>query len=247
MVKDMVLNIAVCDDEIHYRQKIQGLIELKLKNSDYHNYKIDIYESCEVLLANKQKIKEYEVIFLDINFENKSGMEAASEIVKINKDVFLIFVTSFIEYSLDGYRVNAFRYILKNNMEFFIDEAIEALLERLSQKRAILEFDFVEEKMSVKVEDIIYITSEKHKLVFYIQTETGIKAYSIYSKLDTIEDELKKYYFIRIHKSYLCNYRHIVSFRNYEVSLDIGLKLTSSRNRYTEARNKYYELKGGLK
>lgn len=242
----MVLRIGICDDEDCYRQKTRAIVENRLNELGYNERELLLYEDCNRLLEDKEVIESLDVIFLDINFGDGNGLNAAAKIKALNKDVLIIFVTSYIEYSLEGYKVNALRYVLKNNMEFSVNEALEAAIEKINSKRSVLEFEFSEGKKAVKVEDIIYVESEKHRLVFHIKSDDKIEKYSMYGKLDDIEAKLSDKLFIRIHKSYLINYRHIRALKNYMVMLDNGVNLNSSRNRFKEARDRYYELKGGL-
>ena len=64
-------------------------------------------------------------------------------------------------------------------------------------------------------------------------------------KLDRIEEDLNNEEFIRIHKSYLVNYRHIQMISNYQVVLDENHILPIPRDKYRKVREVYYCLKGG--
>ncbi len=61
---------------------------------------------------------------------------------------FIVFVTGFIQYSLAGYKVNAIRYIIKDNttLKFDIEEALNTILKKLGKKGDEVIYDFVEEK-----------------------------------------------------------------------------------------------------
>ena len=56
---------------------------------------------------------QFDIAFLDIDMGAYSGLELARHIRSLNLDTILIFVTNYVQYSLEGYEVQAFRYLLK--------------------------------------------------------------------------------------------------------------------------------------
>jgi hypothetical protein len=60
----------------------------------------------------------------------------------------------------------------------------------------------------IPVEDILYIESNKRKLTIYTTGET----YDCYEKLDSIEQCLHRFAFIRCHQSYLVATKYITSY-----------------------------------
>ncbi len=58
---------------------------------------------------------QFDIAFLDIDMGAYSGLELAHHIRSMNLDTILIFVTNYVRYySLEGYEVQAFRYLLKS-------------------------------------------------------------------------------------------------------------------------------------
>lgn len=74
----------------------------------------------------------------------------------------------------------------------------------------------------------------------------GETMYQIYDKLDTIEKNLVKHGFLRIHKSYLVNMKHIRRISNYTAVLDTGEELPVPRPRFQKARELFVDYKGTL-
>lgn len=94
-------------------------------------------------------------------------------------------------------------------------------------------------------DNLIYVESRKHKSVFYYQEEE-LTRYQIYEKLDEIEKTLKDFSFLRIHKSYLVNMRHIRKINNYIAELSTGEELPIPRIRYQKVKKEFVEYKGLL-
>ena len=99
----------------------------------------------------------------------------------------------------------------------------------------LLEFSFVEGKMRISVEDIVYIETSRHKNYFY--TDDGV--YSIYRKLGELEEELSEYGFLRVHLSFLVNMRYIDKISSYVLTLKNGKELSVPKSRYREVKKQY--------
>ena len=56
---------------------------------------------------------QYDIILLDIEMSELSGMDTAREIRKTNQDVVLVFITNMAQYAINGYEVGALDYVLK--------------------------------------------------------------------------------------------------------------------------------------
>ena len=76
---------------------------------------------------------QYQIIFLDINMKQMDGIETAKNVRAYTEESFVVFVTAYIDYSLEGYQVGASRYILKNNLNFReqIYECMDAITKKM--------------------------------------------------------------------------------------------------------------------
>ena len=101
----------------------------------------------------------------------------------------------------------------------------------------VVEYVFVEGKIPLKTEDIIYIETSKHKNTFYTKEEN----YSIYKKLSEIEGELKEFGFVRIHQSFLVNMQYVEKISSYVMTLTTGQELSVPKARYPQVKKEYQE------
>lgn len=237
-----MLHIAVCDDEKYYRELMNQLI-IKYLNNYQIDYNIDIFTSGKNLCEQGLGRAKYNIIFLDINMNEVDGIKTAYKIRTIDKDVNIVFVTGFINYVLEGYKVNAIRYILKDNLEISLEECLNAILEKIKNQKKKVGFSFIEGEKRVNTDKIFYIESQKHKLTFYI-LDSDLEKYNIYDKLDNIEPQLKEYGFLRIHKSYLVNMKYIERINNYRAVLTSGQGLSIPKLRYQSVKEAFVLYKG---
>lgn len=238
--------IAICDDEKYFRIREKQLIK-KYMEKKACKCKIDVFHSGKEILELKKTISQYNIIFLDINMEEIDGIETAKEIRKITKDAYIVFVTAFVTYALEGYKVDAVRYLLKDDecLEKAMNECLETILYKMDYDENKMLFEFQEGKKEIYLEDILYIESNLHKLIFHMAGEDGTK-YTMYARLDDINVLLQKNGFCRIHKSYLVNLRYVESVERYKVALFNGGSLGISKSRYLDTRNEFVCYRGEI-
>lgn len=241
-----MFRIAICDDENFFAEKLRKLI------SDYLIerglvFEIDIYSSGEALVELGIELIKYTAIFLDINMDKAEGIKTAEKIRKISREVFIIFISAYLNYSLEGYRFDALRYLLKNSTNFAstVYECMDALMNKLNYFVAKRVFDFKEGKKEVSLERLLYVESNLHKLEFHIM-EDNMKIYTMYEKLNTLEDKLAVNGFIRIHQSYLVNTKYIKNVIRYKVVLTNGIELIIPKARYTYVKEQFRSYQGKL-
>lgn len=237
-----MLQIAICDDECFYREKLQQLLADYLENRQL-TYNICFFISGEEFLAQNETSVKYDIVFMDISMKELNGIETAMRMRFFHSDTFLVFVTAFIDYALEGYKANAIRYIMKDTLDTAVKECMDAILQKMRTAQVV--FSFMEGERKLCTDNILYIESIKHKSIFHCM-EMGLTDYQIYSKLDTIEQRLSDHGFLRIHKSYLVNMKHIRKINNYMAYLDIGLRLPIPRSRFQSAKEAFVTYKGAI-
>ena len=237
-----MLQIAICDDEQFYREKIKYLLEEYLQAKGML-YTLHLFLSGEDFLEQCENNVRFDIVFLDISMEEVDGIQAAQRIRSFHSDTYIVFVTAFIDYALEGYKVNAVRYLMKDTLEIALEECMNAILQKMQVARVT--FSFLEGVKRLYTDNILYVESRGHKSIFHYM-ESEMVSYQIYDKLDSVERNLEGYGFLRIHKSYLVNMKHIRKISNYIVSLDTGEELPVPRLRFQAVKEGFVAYKGAL-
>ena len=237
-----MLQIAICDDEQFYREKIKYLLEEYLQAKGML-YTLHLFLSGEDFLEQCENNVRFDIVFLDISMEEVDGIQAAQRIRSFHSDTYIVFVTAFIDYALEGYKVNAVRYLMKDTLEIALEECMNAILQKMQVARVT--FSFLEGEKRLYTDNILYVESRGHKSIFHYM-ESEMVSYQIYDKLDSVERNLEGYGFLRIHKSYLVNMKHIRKISNYIVSLDTGEELHVPRLRFQAVKEGCVAYKGAL-
>ena len=165
------------------------------------------------------------------------------------KNAYIVFVTGFIQYSLAGYKVNAIRYIIKDNdtIKSDIEEALDTIFEKLGKRSDEVIYDFVEEKSKkVMISNIVYIESSLHRISFHVYEDGRDKIYTIYKKMDDIEIEFKAEELVRVHQSFIVNMKYVCDIKRYCVKLINSIEIPVSKQRYKNAILEYARQKGEI-
>jgi DNA-binding LytR/AlgR family response regulator len=186
---------------------------------------IKIVAKCNNAIEAFSYLRNHKVdlIFLDINMPEISGISFAKS---INKDIKIIFTTAYRDYALEGFELQAVDYLLK-------PISFERLLKAVNNY-----FDIYNEtKNSIILEnnnnDFMFVRSDRRMIKIDFEAIIYIESYSDYIKIhmanetittretiSAIEAKLPKETFIRIHRSYIISMAHITSFTNEEITIN---------------------------
>ena len=158
--------------------------------------------------------KPVDIIYLDIQMPEISGMEFARF---VEQDTRIIFTTAFSEFALEGYRVDALDYLLKPITYTKFLEATKKAVKWFEMKTNALGKDANavqnqedEEQIFVKADhklirvlfkDILYIEGWKD----YVKIHLSVQPHPILSLMSMkgLEETLPSTKFIRIHRSFI--------------------------------------------
>ncbi|RDY30451.1 LytR/AlgR family response regulator transcription factor [Lachnotalea glycerini] len=237
-----MLKIAICNDEIFHIKKIKYQLDDLLFHYNINDCEIKTYDSLTKFCSLDLEVCQYQVVFFYIDRPDINFLEETRKMRELNKEAFLVVVSEFIYYAIEGYKVNAFRFILKDKIHDMLPECLESIIQKLEISNLKVKFDFLEGETVILRDHIIYIESKKHKVIFHLLLKSEV-TYSLYDKLDHIEEILDRNKFMRIHKSFLVNQKYISSIIRYKVQLRTGEFLPVPRQKYKLVEDKYYEIK----
>lgn len=205
------IRCMIVDDEPMARE----ILENHLKQIDT----IEVIASCKNAIEAFNIINSHDVdlIFLDINMPEISGLSFAKS---INKKIKIIFTTAYREFALDGFDLKAVDYLLKPiSFERLIQSISKYQHEHLPQQTDTIhsprlehsDFIFVRsERKMIKINfaELDYIESLSDYLKLYVNEKVIVTRETISS----IEAKLPKVDFMRVHRSFIVSIRKIESF-----------------------------------
>ncbi len=166
--------------------------------------------------------KKIDLIFLDINMPDLSGIQFLKT---LKKPPLVVFTTAYSEYALESYDYDAVDYLLKPiEFERFVKAANKAgeMLRVKSKDMSILsgERDYLFIKSGtnfykVKTKDIYYIKGTGNYVTFVLDQKEILSLMTMSKALESLPEEL----FVRVHKSYIVNSLHVDLIENEEVRI----------------------------
>ena len=182
-------------------------------------------------INNEEQAKEailtsdFDILFMDIHLQSMSGIELVRSLQPLDCQV--IFVTAYDQYAIEAFEVDAVHYLLKPINSKKLRSAIDRIIEKKQESdkitierivKALSDTNLHQKRIPFNVQsgiefimpdDIIYIAGENNYSVLHF---TSGKKLMVSKTLSTVEKMLLDYTFLRVHKSYLLNLKHIVRY-----------------------------------
>lgn len=233
-----MIRIAIVDDEEIIlncmRRKIINLFErMNIENEIYSFVNGDI-------LIKECNEKHFDIIFLDIDMPDVSGIDIARKLRIKGSKVDIIFVTNKEDMVYESIKFSPFRFIRKSKFDSEIEEAIDEFINKISQKTVLKTFSTDNGKKTIDIEKIVSVEVQSHKLIIVMENKN--ENFIANGNLKDIEPELIQNGFIKIHQSYIVNYRYINLIKPKEIVMDNGDILPLSRSRYKSTQIEFMKL-----
>ncbi|MEG2786356.1 MAG: LytTR family DNA-binding domain-containing protein [Romboutsia sp.] len=230
-----MIKIAICEDEKEQQELLKTYIDQIFKGLSVQS-KLEVFNSGEELLESYPK--DIDILLLDIQMGQINGMETARKIRSIDYKVEIIFITSLIEYALEGYEVRAYRYLIKPVNYDNLKENIINCIKEVDIKNKYIMVKEQGNQIKLDINEITYVEVQKETITIHTLSEV----YRINGTMNNIEKEIDCNRFFRCHKSFLVNLEHVKSIKQYIAILENSEEVPVSRYRFKETKDKFFDL-----
>jgi len=235
-----MISIAICDDSIKMVNSLDESIKEYAGNTDKKIRTFLFTDGVEMLENYSGK---FDIIFLDIKMPQMNGIEVAKKIREKDANVIIIFLTSLVQYALDGYKVNASNYLVKPITKKRLESELEWWIRKIEQKdEPYICFHNDKGNYKVLLKDISYIETYNRNLLIH----TGQQNVVCYWKMKDMEDKVASYGFARNHSSFIVNLFYVENIEKNDVKLSTGERLPISKTKKKEFMEKLAEYWGHL-
>lgn len=226
-----MIRIAILDDEVRYLEKEKKIAE------EYFSKKgqicsVEIFQNVQWFLSGLQE-EQFDIYILDIDMPGKNGLEAAREIRRLYPEPVLIFVTNFVDYAIEAYEVNTYRYIPKKVLEEKLNAALDTLLPQILEKEE--KYYIIEKKSNIEkigYTDILYLKKDgRYTVIVHKRGEARVRKSmaDLYNELDSPE-------FLFIDKGIVVNIRHVMGLKEHMVRMRDGMRLPVGMPRLAQVK-----------
>lgn len=179
--------IAICNENKKDSEKIRQCVQQYTEQREIIAEQ-KIYALGIPLIDDAKTGIQYDIYILDIEMQDIFGITAVKELKKASKDAIVIFVTSHLQYALESFELEIFRYIPKETLEERLPEALEAAFLKLEREaEAYYLINDAKRVQKVFYKDVIYVYKEDKNSNFVLTDGTEIKIrlpiFAVYQKL----------------------------------------------------------------
>jgi DNA-binding LytR/AlgR family response regulator len=217
-ISKLILKYVIIDDE----EIDRAVVEAEAAKFSF----LQKIASCPNPLEAIEIIKRSDphVIFLDIEMPGFSGTDLLRK--KIAANALTVFITSYPEFALESYELEAFDYLLKPLSSERFARCVHRLRDFYNMRVKAFAFDTEQEtdfiivkqgydKYKIPMHDITYLEAMKD----YTKIVTASKQYLVLTTLNGITEKLPQDVFVRIHRSYVVNKKKIDGIQKNKINI----------------------------
>jgi DNA-binding LytR/AlgR family response regulator len=216
----MLSRVLIVDDEAHAREDLSDLLTA-LERVDQVDAVADVNDALIRLQEHR-----YEALFLDIRMPGLDGLQLAAVLRRFAEPPPVVFVSAYEEHAVDAFAVEATDYLLKpvssDRLALTLDRiegvatrpAPEETEPRPTDEEEQLPFVGVEvgdRTVLIERVEIRYVEAEGD----YVRLHTASDSYLVRRSLSSIAEAWERFGFVRIHRSYVVNLRHVDQIEPY--------------------------------
>ena len=219
----MTYRIAICDDEQPQIEYLTSVVSA-WSNENGHICEMHTFPSAEAFLFAYEDDKAYDILLLDVEMRNLTGVDLAKCIRKENEAVQIVFVTGYADYISEGYEVDALHYLMKPVSPKKLCSVLDKATHNLEKAEKRIRITYDRQVDFVPLSQITYIEAQKQ----YVLIQTVAKTYRMKCSLADMETQLDEYFY-KCQRSFIVNLRYVTRINGDCVTLKNGAEVPISR------------------
>jgi DNA-binding LytR/AlgR family response regulator len=218
----MDIRTLIVDDEAPARSELRYLLE-KIPEIRVVGEATNATEALELI-----KVLNYDLVFIDIQMPGLSGLDVVATFKDLDRAPAVVFVTAYGEHAVKAFELDAVDYLVKPIDEDRLQRAVDKASSRIgkqavsaavkveakpvaAQEQSVIDIERIPvesrgKTLLLPMQDIVYISS-RNDIVF---VHTADSTYITRFTLKTLEERLETKQFLRVHRGYIVNLRHVL-------------------------------------
>jgi two-component system, LytTR family, response regulator len=243
------MTAIIVDDELHCREVLRIMLEM-------HCPDVDLLQECEDGFIAIEAINRLnpDIVFMDIEMPGMNAFDTLQQLDNIEFQV--IFTTAYDQYAIKAIKFSALDYLLK---PIDADELIAAVAKASEQKVQVQNVQLQQLQHSLQnpdndfklmistnegpyfipTDDILFAEGQNNYTHFHLSRQRKLVASKT---LLEFENLLSDHGFMRVHKSFLVNFKYVERYlsKNGTLLLTNGNEVEVSRRRKDEVLNSLF-------
>lgn len=226
-------SIAIVDDEAFYLSEIEKIVRQYFSEKQ-SEITVAMFDN---IVDFKKANSTYDLIILDINIKQYSGLDLKKDLEMEDNDSRIIFVTNFEDYMIDSFGTNVLGFVLKDDLTRLgkiIDVYINSL--KFDKKYVVLN------DVKININDVMYCYAiSGYVKTYYIDENNTVRSLLINKSLAELNKLLGEKQFVSCHKSYFVNLLRVKKIESSKIVLDLDIEVPLSRRKYTDFKKEFIE------
>ena len=130
------MHILICDDDAAFGTRMAEYV------AAYFAARSILVQTAVCTSAGQAletpELELYQLAFLDVDMPGVNGMVLGRQLKQKCPGLKLVYVSAYLEFALEGYTVNAYRYLLKRDIVHTLPSCLDDLLAELTDQRKTL-------------------------------------------------------------------------------------------------------------
>lgn len=221
-----MIHINICDDSQQDIDVLKSELE-KYEVKKHIRFDVSAFLKPELLSYELQDNKLADIYILDVSMPGINGFELADEIRKYTETAVIIFLTSMESQATMGYKSRALRYVLKLNIEWDLEEALDSAVAQIKKPDdKIITIRRYSEYWRVPYRDIVCVRRLSRQLVITTESQGELTDNRGITEFYNILDDNR---FLFVDRGCFVNVDYISQLSGYELKLKNGKILQISR------------------
>ncbi|MDR2546790.1 MAG: LytTR family DNA-binding domain-containing protein [Lachnospiraceae bacterium] len=242
----MKIKIAICDDCESIGFQLDDLVRKICKNQEYCAG-VEIYSKGEHLCRDLEAGIKYDLIFLDIELKSDdvNGVAIGKKMREEYNDIMtqIIYISGKESYALSLFQNNPFDFLVKPIDDEYLKKTMTRFLMKHQKPLNTFMYNYGGESHMIEVKNIIYLRSEGAKVILVLDNNQEEFYYG--SLAEAYNNQLAKYDFLYIHRSFIVNYNYITKFSPSKCLMSNKQSLQIAQNRRQDISERFNEIKNG--
>lgn len=206
IVGGIQMRILICDDDAIIAEQLKKYLHEYFDRCKFKCPDITIFNDGESLL---QDSGDKDIVFLDIEMPGLNGIYVGNELKKLNKNVIVFIVTSYVEYLDDAMRFHVFRYLSKPLERQRLFRNMKDAMQLYNASVTKIPIETKQEVYTVLAADIIMIEAQGRNVFVHTVTDDYKSVHPLQYWIQAL---LKMNCFFQTHRSFIVNLAHVSDF-----------------------------------
>ncbi len=194
--------LAICDDDVAFLGCLKETILHSKLVREYGNEEVRIIAYLDKTeIINRYVEDKIDAVFMDIEFGSDIGFDVAKELVLIDPNLLIVYMTNYDHYVYQSFVCRPMGFVRKSNMEQDVMTALTQVIAEMHERNKVLSIPHKDGVYDIKLAMIQSLEMQNHQMEIVMAQE----CITVKASLNKIESFLIESGFIKVRRGVIVN------------------------------------------